>query len=307
VDLLRRRTGRGSWFWFPDAIPLLAARPTLASRLAPRRPLVRCAALVLLGVALARPQAGHKEEEILSEGIDIVVALDISGSMRAQDFRPDDRLGVARKVVAQFITGRRSDRIGLVTFSRIAATRCPLTLDYPALEAVVEAIEFAPAEDDGTAIGMGLATALARLKGAKGRSRVVVLLTDGINNSGTVDPLTGADLAASLGVRVHTVGVGSEGRVPLPLPDGRVVRADLPLDEAGLREIARRTGGDYFRATDPAGLRRIFARIDEMEKTKVQVRTYARYSDLFPHFLAAAGVLLLLEAGAWLTRLRALP
>jgi len=307
VRLRRRLHGTSPLFLFSDALPLAAVPRTLAARLAGKRPYLRSASLLLLALAFARPQAGHSEREVVSEGIDIVLALDISGSMRAQDFRPRDRLAVAKDVVCRFIEGRGSDRIGLVTFSRVAATRCPLTLDYPALRGVVQSIEFAPAQDDGTAIGMGLASSLARLRSARGKSRVIVLLTDGINNAGTVDPQTAAELARSLGVRVHTIGVGTQGAAPLPLPDGRVVQVDLPLDENVLREIAHRTGGEYFRALDSEALRRIFARIDEMEKTKVEVRTYARYAELFPQLLAAAAGFLLVEAALASTLLRVLP
>ena len=303
----RSRAGARPAFLFADGRTLGAVPRTLAARLAPKTPLVRCLALGLLAVAFARPQSGAAEEEILSEGIDIVLALDVSGSMRALDFSPKDRLTVARDVVGRFIEGRRSDRIGLVTFARSSATRCPLTLDTAALRAIVDAVDFAPADDDGTAIGMGLATACARLKTARGKSRVVVLLTDGINNAGTVDPTTAAEMARGLGIRVHTIGVGKKGSVPLPLADGRIVRADMPIDDDAMRDISRRTGGEYFRAQDPDGLRRIFQTIDEMEKSRVEVRVFARWGDLFPQLLVAGAGLLLLEGAAASVKLRILP
>ncbi|MGH9369017.1 MAG: VWA domain-containing protein, partial [Thermoanaerobaculia bacterium] len=172
---------------------------------------------------------------------------------------------------------------------------------------VTESVDFAPAEDDGTAIGMGLAASLARLKAAKGKSRVVIVLTDGINNAGTVDPITAADLARSLGIRVHTIGVGTQGPVPLPLPDGRIVRAELPIDVDTLRDIAGRTGGEFFRATDSEALKEVFKRIDEMEKSRVEVRSYARYADLFAPLLLIGGMVLLVETVAGATRLRVIP
>jgi Ca-activated chloride channel family protein len=303
----RRRRGRFPRLIFPDGRPLAGAPRTIASRLAAGRPWIRAFVLALLALALARPQAGHREEEVVSEGIDIVVALDISGSMRAQDFKPRDRLTVAKEVVEQFVQNRRADRIALVTFARLSATRCPLTLDTPVLRSVLRSVVFAPSEEDGTAIGLGLATSLSRLQSARGKSRVVVLLTDGINNAGAVDPVTAADLAVSLGVRVHTIGVGTDGPVTLALPDGRTVRTRLPLDEEVLRDVARRTGGDYFRATDKNSLERVFERIDRMETTKVELRTYARYADLFVPLLVAGAVLLAADALAGAVRLGVLP
>jgi Ca-activated chloride channel family protein len=305
--LWRSRGGRQPAFVFADGRLLAAVPRSFASGLARKLPLARCLALALLAVAFARPQSGASEEEITSEGIDIVLALDVSGSMRALDFPPRDRLAVAREVVGRFIEGRRSDRLALVTFARTAATRCPLTLDTAALRTVVDAVEFAPADDDGTAIGMGLATACARLKSAHGKSRVVVLLTDGINNAGTVDPPTASEMARGLGVRVHTIGVGKSGSVPLPLADGRIIRVEMPLDEPALRDIAHRTGGEYFRAQDPDGLRRIFEKIDAMERTRVEVRTYARWGELFAPLLCAGLGMLLLEGFLASTRLRVLP
>lgn len=248
-------------------------------------------------VALARPQQGVRLSETQTRGVDIVLALDISPSMMAEDFRPRNRLYVAKETARQFIRQRPHDRVGLVAFAATAFTQCPLTLDHDALVELLEGLDFGLAED-GTAIGMGLATAVARLKASKTPSKVVVLLTDGQNNRGAIDPATGAELARAFGIRVYTVLVGRGGVVPVPVDDpvlGRrteMVRMDV--DEASLREIASATGGRFFRATDAAALSGIYSEIDRLERAPIRSIEFREYHDLGPTLLGTAAALLAL-------------
>ena len=271
---------------------------------------LRVGALSLLFLGLSRPQTVDHEEEILTRGIDIVIAIDHSTSMAAQDLAPN-RLEAAKEVVREFVSGRRNDRIGMVVFAGSAYPSCPLTLDYDILRSLLEGVEFASREDDGTALGMGLAHAVNRLRDSNGKSRVVILLTDGRNNQGQIDPSTAADLAKSLDVKVHTIGVGTSGEAPYPYDDPvfgrRTVMLRVDLDERTLREISERTGGQYFRATDSERLKEIFQEIDEMEKTEVKMKRYAHYGELFLYLAIPAGLLLLLEQGLAATRFRRLP
>jgi Ca-activated chloride channel family protein len=272
---------------------------------------MRCSCLALLMVALARPQAGHTEEEVLTEGIDIILALDNSGSMAAEDFKPKNRLYVAKETVSRFVSGRKNDRIGLVSFAEKSYTRCPLTLDYAVLQSLLSGIQLAPRSEDGTAIGMGLATAVNRLKDSRAKSRVIVLLTDGRNNRGSIDPATGAALAEALGMKIYTIGVGTQGQAPYPVDDGlfgkRYVYLPADIDEDSLKSIAASTGGLYFRATDTRSLEEIFQRIDRMEKTQIKVKKYTRFQELFPYFLIPAALLFLGEVALSQSRLRRLP
>jgi len=272
---------------------------------------LKLAAIVLLVIALARPQKTLAGEEILTEGVDIMISLDTSGSMDARDFKPRNRLTVAKAVVTDFINGRSSDRIGLVVFAARAITRCPLTVDYEVLQQLVESTELGMLPD-GTAIGNALATSVSRLKQSKARSRVIILVTDGVNNTGEIDPLTAADMAQALGLKVYTVGVGRKGMAPFPVINpytGQKTLMDMEvkIDEEVLREISSRTGGRYFRATDPETLRAIFRQIDALEKSKVELRRWADYKELYVPYLQAG----LLVLAAWLllsqTLLRRLP
>ena len=274
------------------------------------RPVVRGAILGLAIVALARPQSGARQETVFSEGVDIVIALDISGSMRCEDFKPRNRLEVARDTVAAFVDGRPSDRLGLVAFSAIATTRCPPTIDHEMLRQLLDGVDFTPPEEDGTAIGLGLATAVNRLRTSPAKSKVVVLVTDGRNNRGQLGPEDAAAAAKALGVRVYTVGVGTEGEAPYPIetPFGRryqMVRQDL--DEDLLRRIAVTTDGRYFRATDGEGLKRVFATIDSLEKVRIESHVRVLYTEKFPLVLLPAVVLLLGEGALAATRLRRIP
>ncbi len=271
---------------------------------------LRTLVVLLLILALARPQSGRTEEEITAEGIDIVIALDISGSMLAVDFKPKNRIEAAKEVAARFIDGRTSDRIGLVVFAAESYTQCPLTLDYGILKHFLKEVKVGIIKD-GTAIGLGIANAVNRLRYSTAKSKVVILLTDGRNNAGEIDPLTAAQIAKALGVRIYTIGVGSRGNALYPVDDPffgrRYVSMPVEIDEDLLRKIAEMTGGRYFRATDTAALQRIFQEIGELEKTKIQVKHYVRYKELFVNFLFPAFAILLLEIVLANTRFRKIP
>jgi Ca-activated chloride channel family protein len=268
--------------------------------------------LLLFVVSLARPQGGERIVNQSTLGVDIVVALDVSGSMRAEDFQPKNRLEVARRTVEGFIRSRGSDRVGLVVFAALAATRCPLTLDHEMLRQFLEQVDFAPRDQDGTAIGLGLATAVNRLRDSTAKSKVVVLVTDGVdNNQGQIGPRAAAAAAQALEVKVYTIGVGSQGEARVPVDMGalgqRYVMQRVELDEELLKEIAETTNGLYFRATDAEGLETIFGKIDELEKVEIESRERVLYSELFPYLLFPAVGLLLLERLMGWTRLRRIP
>ena len=254
-------------------------------------------ALALALAALARPQQGLRLSETESRGVDIVLAIDMSPSMSAQDFQPLNRLTVAKQTARDFVRRRANDRIGLVGFAATAFTQCPLTLDHDALGGLLDGLDFGLAED-GTAIGMGLATAVARLRESRTPSRVIVLLTDGANNRGQIDPMTGAELARALGVKVHTILVGRGGFVPVPVDDPargpRIEMMQMDVDPVTLQRIAARTGGRFYRATDAEALSGIYGEIDRLERVPVRSIVYRDYRDLAPALLGAAAVLLAL-------------
>ena len=263
-------------------------------------PVLCYAAGALLVVSLARPQTGAARTEVKSEGIDIVLALDISGSMRAEDL-PPNRLHVTKEVAKTFVGGRSGDRIGLVVFSGGAYTQCPLTLDHTIVESLVDEIDFGQVAD-GTAIGMGLATSVNRLREARGKSKVIILLTDGQNNAGEIDPLTAAKAAKALGVRVYTIGAGTRGPARIPVDDPvfgrRYVTIDASIDEETLQAIADQTGGRYFRATSAEALEKIYAEINRMERSEAETVEYVDYNEKGPFLallasLALSGALLL--------------
>jgi Ca-activated chloride channel homolog len=268
----------------------------------------RVLALSLLAAALARPQLGYAWEESLTEGIDIEIAMDISGSMGAEDFQPKDRLTVAKRVVEDFVSGRPGDRIGLVVFSGGAMTRAPLTTDRDMLATLIQSVEL-NSLPDGTAIGVALASAAARLKDSPAKTKVIVLVTDGANNAGEIDPLSAAALCRGLGLKVYTIGVGSNnGPVPVPFPVRNPVTGEIeyrrmlmtvPMDEPLLRQIAQRTGGAFYKATNGEALERIFKEIDRLEKTPLKVKRYVRYREAYPSLAwAGLGFLLLPFAAA---------
>jgi len=253
--------------------------------------------LALALVALARPQQGIRQSETETRGVDIVLAIDVSPSMRAEDFRPRNRLHVAKQSAREFIRQRDHDRVGLVAFAGTSFTQCPLTLDHDVLVELLDGLDFGMVED-GTAIGMGLATAVARLKESQTPSKVVVLLTDGQNNRGAIDPLTGAELARALGIKVYTVLAGRGGVVPVPVDDPvfgrRVQMVRMDVDEESLRRIADRTGGRFFRAADPRALENIYAEIDRLERAPIRSIEYRDYRDLGPLLLGGAALALAL-------------
>jgi Ca-activated chloride channel family protein len=309
--LTRRLRARGPRLAFPDASGLSALPASPWVRLERLLPWLRGGAIVLAVVALARPQAGSSLTTVSSNGVDIVIALDISGSMRCEDTRSKNRLKVAKECIARFVAGRPEDRLGVVTFGSVATTRCPLTLDHEMLMRFIEDVDFAPPGEDRTALGMGLATAVNRMRASKAKSKVVVLVTDGRNNAGQLGPESAAEAARALGFKVYTIGVGSEGEVPCLVDDPQVgrryVQIQADFDEAGLRKIAESTGARYFRAADAGGFAKAFSEIDALEKTEIESRVRTLYTEKFGQALLPAGLLVgfeLLLAG---TRLRRIP
>ena len=281
---------------------------TLRERLRHLPFILRSLALIFLIIALARPQNFSAGQNVNAEGIDIAIALDISGSMLAEDFKPN-RLEAAKEVIDNFIKGRTTDRIGLVIFSREAFTQCPLTIDYSVLRNLLSQIKTGMIED-GTAIGNGIANAINRLKDSDAKSKVIILLTDGVNNAGEVDPLSAAEIAATFGIRIYTIGVGTRGEAPYPVqtPFGmRYQMMPVEIDEGLLKKIADITGGQYFRATDNRTLEDIYNKIDKMEKTKIEITSYRNAKELFAGWLEIGFALLLLEIVASRTILRKLP
>ena len=264
---------------------------------------MRGAALAALVVALAAPRSGVSRVDIDAEGIAIMLVMDISSSMLAEDFAPRNRLAVAKSTVADFVRGRSYDRIGMVAFAGEALTQVPITIDYPVLFRALEDLDIGLIED-GTAIGTAIATAANRLRQAPGESRVMILMTDGENNRGEIDPLTAARAAAAFDIKIYTIGVGSDGVAPMPVARsllGGYQYANVPvrIDEDLLREIAEMTGGQYFRATDETALEEIYQRIDELETTAVEVTTYVDYTPRHLPFVLLGAMLL---AGEWLLR-----
>ena len=258
---------------------------------------LRMAALATLVVALARPQSAEQNTRTNTDGIDIMLALDVSGSMLARDFRPD-RLEAAKEVAGSFIADRYGDRIGLVVFAGEAFTQSPLTTDQGTLQTLLGRLRSGVVED-GTAIGNGLATAINRLRESNAKSKVIILLTDGENNRGEIAPLTAAEIARDQGIRVYTIGVGTRGTAPYPTVDffgnPTVVQAKVQIDEKILGEIADLTGGRYFRATDNAKLQSIYDEINQLEKSKVEISQYTTYTEEYLRWAAAALALLLVE------------
>lgn len=292
-------------FWLAVIVPLLVAYyifvarreatltvSTIGGKRAPRtlrywlRPLpfiLRMAALVIFIIALARPVEITHEQETTTDGIDIVLSMDISGTMLARDFKPD-RLTAAKRLAAEFVAERRGDRIAVVAFAGEAFTQAPLTSDQATIETMLSRLRSGVVED-GTAIGNGLATAINRLRESGAKSKVIILLTDGVNNRGQISPLMAAEIARDMGIKVYTIGVGTRGRAPYPAVDifgnQTTVMADVEIDEELLEEIASMTGGKYYRAVNDEALREIYAEINTLEKSKVQVTDYQTYEELF--------------------------
>jgi len=306
--LLNRKGQRHVWFPGRDLFP--APVPSLKSALTRRLNLFKLAALFLFVAALARPQWLDTERVEEQKGMDILLTLDISGSMAAMDFKPKNRLEVAKEVIAAFIEKRRSDRLGLVIFAATSYTKCPLTVDYDILKFYLQETELGELED-GTALGMALATSVNRIRHAAAKTKIIILLTDGVNNRGEIDPRDAAKMARDFHIKVYTIGVGTRGQAPYPVLDSfgrrQHVMVDVEIDEPLLREMARTTGGLYFRATDRDSLRNIFSEIDRWEKTSIKTRTYTETSELFPYFIALGLLLLFLVETARRSFLRTLP
>ena len=266
--------------------------------------------LTLLIVALARPRTSSVNVETETEGIDIILTLDISGSMKAEDFKPKNRLYVAKQVIRDFIKSRTNDRIGLVVFARESFTQCPLTLDYNILLNFLDDVKFGMVED-GTAIGMAIANSCNRLKDSPAKSKVIILLTDGVNNAGEINPVTAAEIAKTLGIRVYAIGAGKPGPAPFPVDDPifgrRYVNIENEIDEESLRKIADLTDGRYYRAKNEKGLRNIYKEISSLEKTKIKTKQYVQFKELYLYFLIAGLGLILIEVVLSQTRFRKLP
>ncbi len=307
---IRKASANTASVRYSDLSLVKTGRRTLRQRLRPMLFVLRLLALALLFIAMARPQSGSQKRDIETEGIDIVLALDISGSMEAVDFKPHNRLYVAKEEIHKFIDRRTNDRIGLLIFARTSFIQCPLTLDYGTLKAFLEQVDFRQL-DDGTAIGIALANSVNRLRDSDAKSKVVILLTDGVNNVPEIDPMTAANVAKTMGVKVYTIGAGAPGKsmykVNDPIFGSRYVYMDSDLDEETLTAIATKTGGKYFRARSEKELEEIYAEIDEMEKTKIKVHEYVQYHELFFGFLLTGFAIMLCEMLLSQTYLRKIP
>lgn len=302
------RRSRPATLQYSDVSLTAHLSPSLRQRARFLLPVLRLLALALLIIGLARPQSGSAREVVLGEGIDIVIALDISGSMAALDFDPN-RLGAAKRVIHDFIQERKYDRLGFVIFASEAFSQVPPTMDYKVLERVVDdtQVSWDIGLDSGTAIGLGLANAANMLRDSKADSRVIVLLTDGANNSGQIDPMTAAQIAQALKIKVYTIGAARPGPAALPFPDGRVEYRDSEIDEETLQQIADTTGGLYFRAEDDQGLREIYDTINQLERSQIEVRTFTRYQELMAWLIVPAVLLLVLEILLRRTIFRTIP
>jgi Ca-activated chloride channel family protein len=273
-------------------------------------PILKVLALILIILALARPRFARTFEEVRTQGIDIILTLDISGSMQAEDFKPQNRLFVAKEVIKEFVQERTEDRLGLVVFAAQAFTQCPLTLDHNVLIQFLDHVTFGMVED-GTAIGTAIANSCNRLKDSQTKSKVIVLLTDGVNNTGKIDPITAADIAASLGIKIYTIGIGKPGNAPFPVDDpflGRIYKY-IPnaLDEEVLREVADKTGGIYFRAETGEKLSEVYKEISSLETTEIKTKGYIQYRELFTPFVLFGLGFILIESVLGRTHFRKIP
>jgi Ca-activated chloride channel family protein len=301
LDLFKSRRFISS-IRFSSVELLKRPRPTLRLRLARKLVYLRAVTIVLFILALARPRSPQETAQVQTEGVDIVLAIDCSGSMLAEDFKIDwkrqNRLYAVKKVVEEFIAARRNDRIGMIAFAAGAYTVCPLTLDYGWLMKNLARVEIGTIED-GTAIGSAISSSLNRLRDTQAKTKLVILLTDGINNSGKIAPLMAAEAARALGIKIYTIGAGSKGLVPYPAKDAwgqsvyRYIKNEI--DEETLQRIAQETGGRYFRATDTDSLRKIYREIDALEKTTIEESGFQQYDELFLRFLLPALALLMVE------------
>jgi Ca-activated chloride channel family protein len=292
----RSKTNDSPSFRITTLSGIARIKPTWRVRLRPLLFVLRIICFLALIIALARPQSSNVTESVDSEGVDIVLAVDVSGSMLAEDLKPN-RIEAAKKVAMNFIDQRPTDRIGLVIFSGESFTQCPITIDHNVLKEQLSQIKSGVLVD-GTAIGMGLATSVDRLRNAKGKSRVIIFLTDGVNNTGLIDPSTALEIAKAYKIRVYTIGVGTEGEAPYPVQTPMGVQKQMmpvQIDEALLGKIAGQTGGKYYRATSTKSLTTIYKDIDKLEKTKVEVSSFKHYAELFFPFAALALICLAIE------------
>ncbi len=303
----------GGTFHYSSLSTLKALRPRRVDLLAAIPIILRCLAVALLVFSLARPQEGRKSTEILAAGVDIILAIDTSGSMRALDLKKDgkqvDRLTVVKDVVSEFIDTREFDRMGMVVFGQEAFTQCPLTLDHDVLDTFLERLKIGVA-GDSTAIGSAIGIAVKRLKDLKSKSKVIILLTDGRNNTGSLTPFQAAEIAQTFGIKIYTVGVGTRGQAPFMVDSlfgQKIIYQDVELDEATLIKIADMTDGIYFRATDTDSLKKIYREINQLEKSEVKWIDHSEHKELFMFFLIPAMVLVFLELILAETRLRRVP
>jgi Ca-activated chloride channel family protein len=307
-SFLSRRSQRH--IWFPAQALLPAQPPGITPALIRLLGPLKMAALILFILALARPQLLHTYHVDEQKGMDILLTLDISGSMAAVDFKPKNRLEVAKDVIASFIAKRSSDRLGLVIFAATSYTKCPLTVDYDILKFYLQETALGELED-GTALGMALAASVNRIRHAAAKTKIIILLTDGVNNRGEIDPRDAAKMARDFHIKVYTIGVGTRGEAPYPVTDSlgrqQYVMVNVEIDEALLQEMAKTTGGLYFRATDRDSLQNIFSEIDRWEKTSIKSRNYYETTELFPYFIALGLFILLLLETARRSFLRTLP
>ena len=305
----RYRPGRAK-LKFSDLSPLASSPKSFRVKIADLPVWLIAAALCLLSVGLARPQYGEKREEISGQGVDMIVALDTSWSMRGRDFEPKNRLEVAKQVVKEFILKRPYDRIGLVVFSAIAFTHSPLTTDHQILLNFVDRVTFCRKEHDGTAIGNAIAVSADRIRNSKAKSKVIILVTDGENNRG-IDPRQAAEIAKTFNIKVYPIGIYNPAGFMQPVDDlifgTRYVVSMPQVDESMMNQIVETTGGKYFRAVDPQALEKVFADIDKLEKSKVEVKRYYRYTERFTAWVIAGLVLILLGLSLSETYLRRIP
>ncbi|MEZ4929057.1 MAG: VWA domain-containing protein [Chitinophagales bacterium] len=310
----------GLWFYFRykknygsmqvPSLSMFKDYTSLKAMLLPLLPILRFLALAAIIVALARPQSSSTQHRISSYGIDMVISMDVSASMLAQDFKPD-RLEAAKDVASQFIEQRTNDRIGLVIFSGESFTQVPITTDHKIVQSQLQKIRNGVLED-GTAIGMGIGTAVNRLKDSKAKSKVIIIMTDGVNNTGLVDPLMATEAAMQYGIKIYTIGIGTKGKAYMPaykLPDGSIQYdyLDVDIDEALMQKIADMTGGRYYRATDKKSLKEIYKEIDQLEKTEIESSQSVRVAELFYPWAALALLLIAVEQILKYTLLRTFP
>ena len=309
-DYLRRGDLRNASLAFSDISVAKNIRPGFRVKYRHMPMMLRMLAIFIFIIAMARPQAGQKEEEIITEGIDIILTLDTSSSMKAEDFKPQNRLGAAKEVIEEFIKSRKNDRIGLVVFARYSFTQCPLTLDYGTLLDLTEKIDIGIIED-GTAIGMAIANSVNRIRDSQAKSKIIILLTDGINNAGKIDPFTAAKTAKALGIKIYAIGAGKPGVALYPVEDPifgkRYMQMETEIDEELLRQIADETGGMYFRAKDEKGLRDIYETIGKLEKARIETKEYADYTEIVGGFLLLGIIIFLVETVLTNTVFRKIP